>query len=122
MSKSILSIARSLVAKYKAKRVKAVVTQYLNTSESMMLIAMTTGIEFYSRSANVIIDKTEENPEVALKFIEAAEAVVKHYGPALAAEFEQFKIHCNAIEANARVEAEVNELSIAIAALKSDTQ
>ena len=47
-------------------------------------------LEFYRDAAHKIVDKTFENPEPALKLVEALDAVSKHYGPTLRAEFEAF--------------------------------
>ena len=90
MIKSLANAVRNAVAKYKAQRVKDVVTQYIGLADAQVVMTVPVALEFYRNSAHVIVDKTFENPEPALKLIEALDAVTKHYGPALGAEFEVF--------------------------------
>jgi hypothetical protein len=90
MFKSIITFAKNAVTKYKAQRVKDVVTQYIGLADAQVVMAVPVALEFYRNSAHVIVDKTFENPEPALKLIEALDAVTKHYGPALSAEFKAF--------------------------------
>lgn len=47
-------------------------------------------LDFYRRSATVIVDKTYENPEPAVQLLEALDRAAKHYGPALITEFKAF--------------------------------
>ena len=88
MFASIITFAKNAVTKYKAQRVKDVVTQYIGVADAQVVMAVPVALGFYRNSAHVIIDKTFENPEPALKLIEALDAVTKHYGPALRAEFD----------------------------------
>ena len=90
MLNKIITAARTAVTKYKAQRVKDVVTQYVGVADAQVVMAVPVALEFYRNSAHVIVDKTFENPEPALKLVEALDAVTKHYGPALKAEFEEF--------------------------------
>jgi hypothetical protein len=90
MFKSIITFAKNAVTKYKAQRVKDVVTQYIGLADAQVVMAVPVALEFYRNSAHVIVDKTFENPEPALNLIEALDAVTKHYGPALSAEFKAF--------------------------------
>jgi hypothetical protein len=90
MFKSIITFAKNAVTKYKAQRVKDVVTQYIGLADAQVVMAVPVALEFYRNSAHAIVDKTFENPEPALKLIEALDAVTKHYGPALSAEFKAF--------------------------------
>ena len=90
MIKSLTNAVRNAVTKYKAQRVKDVVTQYIGLADAQVVMTVPVALEFYRNSAHVIVDKTFENPEPALKLIEALDAVTKHYGPALGAEFEVF--------------------------------
>ena len=90
MFASIISFAKNAVTKYKAQRVKDVVNQYIGLADAQVVVAMPAVLGFYRNSAHIIVDKTFENPEPALKLIEALDAVTKHYGPALSAEFKEF--------------------------------
>ena len=88
MFKSITTFVTNAVTKYKAQRVRDVVSQYCATADTQVTTTLPVALEFYRNSAHVIVDKTFENPEPALKLIEALDAVTKHYGPALRAEFD----------------------------------
>ena len=90
MFTSIITFTKNAITKYKGQRVKDFVTQYCAAADAQVVTAVPVALEFYRNSAHVIIDKTFENPEPALKLIEALDAVTKHYGPALGAEFEVF--------------------------------
>ena len=88
--KSIISFARNAVTKYKAQRVKSVVDSYIGFADAQVVAAVPVALEFYRRTAHVIVDKTYENPEPAAQLLEALDNAAKHYGPALIAEFEAF--------------------------------
>ena len=90
MFASIITFAKNAVTKYKAQRVKDVVTQYVSLADAQVVMTMPVALEFYCNSAHVIVDKTFENPEPALKLIEALDAVTKHYGPALSDGLKAF--------------------------------
>ena len=90
MIKSLTNAVRNAVAKYKAQRVKDVIAEYIGLADAQVVTAVPVALEFYRNSAHIIIDKTFENPEPALKLIEALDAVAEHYGPALVDEFKAF--------------------------------
>lgn len=83
MFNKIITAARTAIAKYKAQRVKDVVTEYVSIADAQVATCVPTALEFYRDAAHIIVDKTFENPEPALKLIEALDAVAKHYGPEL---------------------------------------
>ena len=86
--KSIISFARNAVTKYKAQRVRDVVSQYCATVDQQVLSTLPVAIEFYRGCATAIVDKTFEDPKPALQLVAAVQAVSEHYGPALRAEFD----------------------------------
>ena len=88
MFKSITTFVTNTVTKYKAQRVRDVVSQYCATVDAQVTTTLPVAVEFYRGVATAIVDKTFENPEPALKLIGALDAVTKHYGPALKTEFE----------------------------------
>ena len=88
MFKSITSFVTNAVTKYKAQRVRDVVSQYCATVDAQVLSTMPVAIEFYRGCATVVVDKTFENPAPALQLVAAVQAVSEHYGPALRAEFD----------------------------------
>ena len=88
MFASIITFAKNAVTKYKAQRVRDVVSQYYATVDAQVTTTLPVAIEFYRGAATAIVDKTFEDPKPALQLIEALDAVTKHYGPALSVEFE----------------------------------
>lgn len=120
MFASIISFAKSAVTKYKAQRVKDVVNQYIGLADAQVVVAMPAVLGFYRNSAHIIVDKTFENPEPALKLIEALDAVTKHYGPALKAEFEEFSAELEARGASPVVTKRIEALVAAVEALTND--
>ena len=88
MFKSIASFVTNAVTKYKAQRVRDVVSQYCAAVDAQVLSTMPVAIEFYRGCATAIVDKTFENPAPALQLVAAVQAVSEHYGPALRAEFD----------------------------------
>ena len=120
MFASIISFAKNAVTKYKAQRVKDVVNQYIGLADAQVVVAMPAVLGFYRNSAHIIVDKTFENPEPALKLIEALDAVTKHYGPALKAEFEEFGAELEARGASPVVTKRIEALVAAVEALTND--
>ena len=80
----------TFVTKYKAQRVRDVVSQYFATVDTQVTTTLPVAVEFYRGVATAIVDKTFEDPKPALQLVAALDAVTKHYGPALGAEFEVF--------------------------------
>ena len=88
MLASIITFVTNAVTKYKAQRVRDVVSQYCATLDQQVLSTMPVAIEFYRGCATAIVDKTFEDPAPALQLVAAVQAVSEHYGPALRAEFD----------------------------------
>lgn len=88
MFTSIVTFAKNAVTKYKAQRVRDVVSQYFATVDAQVLSTMPVAIDFYRGCATAIVDKTFEDPKPALQLVAAVQAVSEHYGPALRAEFD----------------------------------
>ena len=120
MFASIITFAKNAVTKYKAQRVKDVVNQYIGLADAQVVVAVPVALEFYRNSAHIIVDKTFEDPEPALKLIEALDAVTKHYGPALKAEFEEFSAELEARGASPVVTKRIEALVAAVEALTND--
>ena len=122
MFKSIITFAKNAVTKYKAQRVKDVVTQYIGLADAQVVMAVPVALEFYRNSAHMIVDKTFENPEPALKLIEALDAVTKHYGPALSDEFKAFSTKLEERGASPVITKRIEALVAAVEALTNDAQ
>ena len=120
MFASITTFVTNAVTKYKAQRVKDVVSQYCATMDAQVTTTLPVAIEFYRGAATAIVDKTFENPEPALKLIEALDAVAKHYGPALSAEFEAFSTKLEERGASPVVTKHIEALFKAIEGLTAD--
>ena len=88
MFASIITFAKNAVTKYKAQRVRDVVSQYCAAVDAQVTTTLPVAIEFYRGAATAIVDKTFEDPKPALQLVAALDAVTKHYGPALSVEFE----------------------------------
>ena len=88
MFKSLTDAVRNAVTKYKAQRVRDVVSQYCATVDTQVTTTLPVAIEFYRGVATAIVDKTFEDPKPALQLVAAVQAVSEHYGPALRAEFD----------------------------------
>ncbi len=88
MFKSIASFVTNAVTKYKAQRVRDVVSQYCAMVDHQVVTTLPVAIEFYRGCATAIVDKTFEDPAPALQLVAAVQAVSEHYGPALRAEFD----------------------------------
>ena len=120
MFASIISFAKNAVTKYKAQRVKDVVNQYIGLADAQVVVAMPAVLGFYRNSAHIVVDKTFENPEPALKLIEALDAVTKHYGPALKAEFKEFSAELEERGASPAITKRIEALVAAVEALTND--
>ena len=88
MFKFITTFVTNAVTKYKAQRVRDVVSQYCATVDAQVLSTLPVAIEFYRGVATAVVDKTFEDPKPALQLVAAVQAVSEHYGPALRAEFD----------------------------------
>ena len=86
--KAITTFVTNAITKYKAQRVRDVVSQYFATVDTQVTTALPVAIEFYRGVATAIVDKTFEDPAPALQLVAAVQAVSEHYGPALRAEFD----------------------------------
>ena len=86
--KSITQFVTNAITKYKAQRVRDVVSQYCAAVDAQAMNTFPAVIEFYRSCATTIVDKTFEDPKPALQLVAAVQAVSEHYGPALRAEFE----------------------------------
>ena len=120
MFASIITFAKNAVTKYKAQRVKDVVNQYIGLADAQVVTAVPVALEFYRNSAHIIIDKTFENPEPALKLIEALDAVTKHYGPALRTEFKEFSAELEERGASPVITKRIEALVAAVEAMTND--
>ena len=118
----IITFAKNAVTKYKAQRVKDVVNQCISLADAQVDVVMPVALEFYRNSAHAIVDKTFENPEPALKLIEALDAVTKHYGPALKTEFKAFSTKLEERGASPVVTKRIEALVAAVEALTNDAQ
>ena len=88
MFKSITQFVTNAITKYKAQRVRDVVSQYCAAVDAQAMNTFPAVIEFYRSCATTIVDKTFEDPKPALRLVAAVQAASEHYGPALRAEFE----------------------------------
>ena len=117
---TLTQFATNAVTKYKAQRVRDVVSQYCATVDAQVLSTMPVAIEFYRGVATAVVDKTFEDPTPALQLVSAIQAVSEHYGPALSAEFEVLSTKLEALGASPVMLQRVEALFKAIEALTTD--
>ena len=117
---SLTSFVTNAVTKYKAQRVRDVVSQYCATVDAQVTTTLPVAIEFYRGVATAIVDKTFEDPKPALQLVAAVQAVSKHYGPALSAEFEVLSTKLEELGADPAMLQRVEALFKAIEALTTD--
>ena len=120
MFKSIASFVTNAVTKYKAQRVRDVVSQYCATVDQQLVTTLPVAIEFYRGVATAVVDKTFENPAPALQLVAAVQAVSEHYGPALRAEFDVLSAKLEERGASPVVTKRIEALFKAIEALTTD--
>ena len=120
MFKSITTFVTNAVTKYKAQRVRDVVSQYCATADQQMVTTLPVAIDFYRGCATAIVDKTFENPAPALQLVAAVQAVSEHYGPALRAEFDVLSTKLEERGADPAMLQRVEALFKAIEALTTD--
>lgn len=87
-----------IIAAVRARKAKAVVKTFTSYVRAHSAESMTNALDFYQASALHIVKKTEENEQPLTDLVVAMDAVLKHYGPGLAAEFEAFKQRMNEVE------------------------
>ena len=120
MIKSLTNAVRNAVTKYKAQRVRDVVSQYCAAVDAQVATTLPVAVEFYRGVATAIVDKTFEDPAPALQLVSAIQAVSEHYGPALSAEFEVFSTKLEALGASPVMLQRVEALFKAVEALTTD--
>ena len=112
--------ATDAITKYKAQRVRDVVSQYCATVDAQVTTTLPVAVEFYRGVATAIVDKTFEDPTPALQLVSAVQAVSEHYGPALKAEFEVLSTKLEERGADPAMLQRVEALFKAIEALTTD--
>ena len=120
MFKSITTFVTNAVTKYKAQRVRDVVSQYYATVDAQVTTTLPVAVEFYRGVATAIVDKTFEDPAPALQLVAAVQAVSEHYGPALRAEFDVLSAKLEERGADPAMLQRVEALFKAIEALTTD--
>ena len=88
MISKVTTAFRNAVSKYKAQRVKDVVSKYAVAADAHIIGLTPVWVDFYKDVAHSVVDKTFENPEPLVKLLDAVDGVAKHYGPALRANYE----------------------------------
>lgn len=74
----------------RARKAKAVVKTFMWYLRAHSAETMTSAMSFYQSCALHVVEKTEENEQPLTDLVLAMDAVLKHYGPGLVAEFEVF--------------------------------
>lgn len=82
----------------RARKAKAVVKTFMWYLRAHSAETMTNALDFYQTCALHVVKKTEENEQPLVDLLLAMDAVLKHYGPGLVAEFEVFARRMNEVE------------------------
>ena len=122
MIRSFTNTVRNAVTKYKAQRVRDVVNNYIGLADAQIVMVVPAVMEFYRRSATIVVDKTYENPEPAVQLLEALDRAAKHYGPALIAEFNAFSAEHEARSNSKVVLTRLDALMKSLSDLTTDVQ
>ena len=117
---TLTQFVTNAVTKYKAQRVRDVVSQYCATADAQVTATLPVVVEFYRGVATAIVDKTFEDPKPALQLVAALDAVTKHYGPALSTEFKVLSTKLEALGADPAMLQRVEALFKAIEDLTTD--
>lgn len=120
MFAKITNFVQNAVTKYKAQRVRDVVSQYFTAVDAQATTMLPVAVEFYRGVATTIVDKTFEDPTPALQLVSAVQAVSEHYGPALKAEFEVLSTKLEALGASPVMLQRVEALFKAVEDLTTD--
>lgn len=116
MLTKLITQLNTAIARYKAKRVAAVVDAYADLIGKTVSITIPGVVGFYQHGAKVVVAKTYENPQVALDLLKALQAAVDHYGPELTKAFETTKDLINAAQPDS------SSLEAAVEAMLADTE
>lgn len=103
----------------RARKAKSVVKTFTSYVRAHSAESMTNALDFYQTCALHVVNKTEENEQPLTDLVLAMDAVLKHYGPGLAAEFEAFKQRMNEVEHSSLVAARRVALEVALDEIKS---
>ena len=79
----------------RARKAKSVVKTFMWYLRARNAETMTNAMDLYQSCALHIVNKTEENEQPLTDLVLAVDAVLKHYGPGLVAEFEVFARRMN---------------------------
>lgn len=120
MKLNFINTLRTAINTYKANRVKDVVNQYIGYCDAQLVLTLPAAMEFYRRSANVVVDKTHNNPAPALALADALEQCVKHYGPALKIEWVTMTNDLESRGKSRILSARLEQLMDALTELKTD--
>ena len=93
MIKSLINAVRNAVAKYKAQRVKAVITEYASYTHVHAATVIPLALHFYENAASFVVDRTFEDPQPLVNLLDAVQGAVDHYGPGLSVMLKGFSAH-----------------------------
>lgn len=79
----------------RARKAKSVVKTFMWYLRAHSAETMTNAVDLYQSCALHIVKKAEEDEQPLVDLVVAMDAVIKHYGPGLVAEFEVFARRMN---------------------------
>ena len=90
MIANLINAVRNAVAKYKAQRVLNLIGEYSSYTQIHAAMVVPLALRFYEAATTHVVVKTYEDPQPLLKLLDAADGVVKHYGPGLSVQLKGF--------------------------------
>ena len=112
---------RNAITKYKTRRMHAVINEYFGAVHIYNTYVLPRIVLFMRDSSYIVAEKTTERPEVAVNLVNALEAAVKHYGPALVAEFKKASAEIEERLESKPITNSLDHLAEAIDMLTKDT-
>ena len=117
----MFNFIRNIITKYKMNRLYAVVNEYFGAVHAHNTYVLPRIVQYARDSLGVVVEKTAERPEIAVNLVNALEAAVKHYGPALVAEFKKASAEIEERLESKPITDSLNHLVEAIDMLVKDT-
>jgi len=116
----LISSFNTVVTRYKARRAKAVVAEYVTLFTTSVEAVLPHIGALYTGVADVVVDQTLAKPEIATRLVEALRDAAAHYGPALAVVIDAHVKGVASACDNPKVDAQCEALMRAIDLMTTD--
>lgn len=119
MFKSITTFVTNAVTKYKAQRVRDVVSQYASYAHVHAATVIPLALHFYEDAASFVVDRTFEDPQPLVNLLDAVQGAVDHYGPGLSVMLKGFSAQLEESTDNV-LSSKIEQLLATVEAMKED--